>query len=319
MHSAMRLAMSLLVNVVYLFYAGFAIGQDYPSKPIRFIVPNTPGSGVDLAARVVAPEMSIFLGQSIVVENKPGANGVIGYEYVATQVPADGYTLVCAFVEGLASLPTIFKDLRFDPLKDLPPIINLVESRLVLASGSGVPWKSFEQWVAYAKTNPGKLNFGSGTTALRLAMDALAQNLGLEIVFIRYGSGAAFYQGIKTGDVVGLIAAGSVSGLGVRTLAITGAQRDAALPDTPTFSELGHSYIRGSNVSINVRVGMPKAVTDKLYASASWALQQPRVKAAFAKSQRDIVAQTPEAAARSLAETAKMYSETAKRLGIRPE
>lgn len=320
MHSPTYLVVSLLVNIACLFHAGLAIGQTYPSKSIRLIVPNTPGSGLDIAARVVSPEMSIFLGQPVVVENKSGASGVIGYEYVAKQVPADGYTAVTVFVPGLATLPMIFKDLRFDPLKDLPPIIGLVESTLVLATASRLPWKTFEQLVTYAKANPGKLNHGASTTALRLAVDALAHSLGLDIVFIPYPAGAAFYQGLASGDVqLGLIAVGSVSGLGVRPLAITGQQRNEKFPDVPTFSELGHPEIRGSNISLNVRAGTPRAVTDKLYAAAAWALQQPRVKTAFMKSQHAIDGQPPEAAAKSLAEMAKMFSERAQKLGIQPE
>jgi len=132
------------LGLVVALAATPAAAQDYPNRPIKFIVPNTAGSTQDSVARTMGVEMSKLLGQPIVVENKPGADSTIGYEFVARHAPADGYTVASVNVTGLASLPATSKDLRFDPLNDLPPIIGVGESRFVLASASLLPWKTFQ-------------------------------------------------------------------------------------------------------------------------------------------------------------------------------
>jgi tripartite-type tricarboxylate transporter receptor subunit TctC len=130
------------------------------------------------------------LGQPVVVENKPGADAIIGFEYVARQLPADGYTLVIAAVSGLATLKLTSKDLRFDPLRDLPPLTDMVEGKYVFGSSSGQPWKSFAEFVSYAKAHPGKLNYGASSTTVRMQTDALMRDLGLDTVYVPYRSGA---------------------------------------------------------------------------------------------------------------------------------
>lgn len=150
-------AFLMLVTAACVFGADSTMAQDYPSRPIRFIVPNTPGSSTDFPARIISPAMSKLLGQPIIVENKPGAAQLLGYEYVAKQVPADGYTIAVVTVPALVTLPLTVKNLRFDPLKDLRPIIGLVEQRFLLASSSQESWNTFREMVGYAKANPGKL------------------------------------------------------------------------------------------------------------------------------------------------------------------
>lgn len=323
MLSTSRLALSLLISSVSVFGTGFATAQDYPTKLIKWIVPNAPGVIEDILARVIAPEMSKFLGQSIIVENKPGAESIIGYEYVAKQVPADGYTLVSVHVQGLVTLPVTVKDLRFDPLKDLPPLIVLSEARYVFGSAFRLPWKTLNELAAYAKANPGKLNYGSSNSNLRLSAEVVIRDLGLNVVHIPYKAGAAYVLALTAGDEVqmGFLNEAAAIRLGekFRVLAVTGEQRRAPFGDVPTFAELGLTRIPSVSFSLNVPAGIPKAAFDKLYAAASRALQLPEVKARFAKLGLEIAEQTPEAAAKNLAETAKLYADIAKKVGIQPE
>lgn len=305
--------------------AGFAapgIAQEFPARPIRYVVPNSPGTAVDMVARLMAPEMSRVLGQSVVVENKPGANETIGYEFVAKQMPADGYTIVIAAVSSLAILPFTVRELRLNTLADLPPLMNLVEGRYFFGSPSTAPWKSFAEMVAHARTNPGRLNYGGANPTVRFWKEAIVRELGIDVVYVPYREGARYLQALAAGEVqMGAMAESSAMTLGARfrPLAVTGSARNPAYPDVPTFRELGLSQIGGINYSLNVRAGTPKPVMDRLHAAASAALKQPEVKTALAKFQLEIVGDSPEAAARVLQDQGRLFADIAKKAGIVPE
>ncbi|MBM3347432.1 MAG: hypothetical protein FJY55_13190, partial [Betaproteobacteria bacterium] len=134
--AARALGVALLAGSVLALGAGPAAAQPYPARPLRYIVPYGPGATLDIVARTMAPEMGRALGQPMVVENKPGADAIIGLEHVAKQSPADGYTVTIAAVAGLATLPLTAKSLRFDPLKDLPPVIGMVEGAYIFGSSA---------------------------------------------------------------------------------------------------------------------------------------------------------------------------------------
>lgn len=313
-----HLIISLLVaSVIGMCDESSVFAQNYPNKIIRIIVPNTPGSTQDILPRIMTAEMSSALGQTIIVENKPGADSRIGYEYVAKEVPADGYTIASVNVTGLASLPFTTKDLRFDPLKDLPPIVGLAESRFALVSSINEPWKTFDELVAYAKANPGKLNYGASVPIVQLPMEELIRNLGLNIVHVPYPASALFVQALVGGEVqMGIVPEGYSTSLRdkLRTLALTGPRRREPFMDVPTFAELGFPQIPGTSFSLNVRAGTPKAVIDKLYAAASKALQNPAVKAQFEKAQLEIVNESPEHAANSLSAQGRFFAEITKKV-----
>ena len=313
---------SLVFATIGLFAGSCAMAQDYPSRPIRLVAANSVGTIPDLIARVIGPEMSKFLGQPVIIENKPGANSLIAYEYVAKQVPADGYTFASAIAPDLASLPVTTKALRFDPLKDLPPLIGLVRGRNAFGSSSKLPWKSFNELVAHAKANPGKLNYGAGATIVRLLAEALIREKGLDVIYVPYSGGAPYLNALASGEVqMGFLGASSAAAFGdrFRVLAITGEQRLATFPDAPTFAELGLPQFRGNSYSLNVPAGIPKIAFDKLYLAASRALQQPEPKALFGKLGLEITNETSETAARTLADEAKFYADIAQKIGIQPQ
>jgi len=318
----LRHACASLLMSVLLTGAGVVAAQGYPSKPIRFIVPNTPGTVSDLAGRIVVPEMSKALGQPIVVENKAGAGQVIGLEYVAKQMPPDGYNIAVVSVSTMAIMPVTVKELRFDPLRDLPPVIGLIEGRYLLGSSSTLPWKTFAEMVAHARANPGKLNYGSPSTGVRLPTEAMLRGLKLNIVHVPYNGGGPYLNALVAGEVqMGLVAESQAASFGerFRVLAVTGSQRLAALRDVPTFAELGLSQITGLSFSLNVAAGTPAAVINTLHAAAARALQQADVKAQFAKIQMEVTGHSPEVAARNLASEAKMFAEIARDLGLQPQ
>lgn len=315
-------AFSLLISAAAAFCPGAATAQEYPSKPIRLIVAESPGTVTDTMARILSPEMSRLLGQPIVIEYKLGAGSLVGLEYVAKQVPADGYTAISVSVTSLATLPLTVKDLRFDPLVDLPPLIGMAEGRLAFASSPKHPWKSLSELVASARANPGNLNYGASSPQVRFPMLILLQDLGLNVVSIPYSAGGPYIQALVAGEVhMGFLGEAAANGFGekLRVLAVTGDKRSSISPEVPTFAQLGHPQIPGVGYSLNVPAKLPKVAFDKLSAAASRALADGDVKARIAKLQLDIVDESPETAARKLVAIGKSYADIARKAGIQPQ
>jgi tripartite-type tricarboxylate transporter receptor subunit TctC len=319
MGNVKRIGLGLLATLVA---AGTALAQEFPAKPVRIIVAGSPGTAPDIVARVVGAEMPKSLGQPVVVENKPGAAEMVGYEYVAKQVPTDGYTIALGTVSSLALMPVITKELRFDPLKDLPPIIGLTEGRLILTTPVAAPWKTFREMVDRVKTAPGKYNFGAGTPSSRFPMLITMQQLGLDIVFIPYSTGGPYVQGLLAGDVqLGFL--GMNSGITykekLRVLAVTGTERRAPYQDVPTFNEVGLPQIHGLSHMLNVPVGTPRAAIDRLAAAASQAAKLASVQSQLEKLGLDVLLRTADEANRYMQDEARSYVESARRAGVRPE
>ena len=143
----------LLASLGAMLVPCIATAQDFPSRTIRIIVPSSPGPSLDIIARLTGQELAKVLGQNVIVENKPGANQQIGYDFVANSAPADGYTIAMVNAPGMATLPTTAKGLRFDPVKDFVPLLALGETRVTWAISSTYPWKTFAELVAYARAN----------------------------------------------------------------------------------------------------------------------------------------------------------------------
>lgn len=312
----LRALLVLLSGVVMLVGAAAPRAQEYPTKRITIVVANTPGTTVDTVARVIGPELSRLLGQTVVVENRPGADSIIGFEHVAKQMPADGYTLVAVSVSSLAALPATARDLRFDPLADLPPVIVLGAGRYIVGTSSKSPWKTLRELAAYAKQNPGKLNYGSFGSVVRMLGNALVRDLGLDMVHVPYSGGAPYLQALAGGEVhLGFMNETAAIGLGdkLRVLAATGDKRRAPFADVPTFAELGYPHFQGASVSFNVRAGTPRPIIDKLYQATAKVLEQPEIRTRFARLQLEITADPPDVAARKLAAEAKLFADIARK------
>lgn len=313
---------SLILFMIPMVMGNSAVAQDYPSKLVRFIVPDSAGSTPDLLGRVVAPEISKILGQPVVVENKPGAGQLIGLEYVATQAPADGYTVAVVSMSTIGILPLTVSNLRFDPGKDLPPITIVAEGRLILGTASASPWKTVNELVAAVKANPGKFTYGSPNNIVKLASESFVRGLGLNVVAVPYSSGARYYQALMTEEVnMGMVSTLNTVSMGekFRVLAATGDQRYAPFLHIPTFSEVGLKQIRGLGYALNVRAGTPKVVIDKLFDASSRSLRGPEIKAKFVNMLLDIVDQPPDVSAKRFADEAKQFADIAKAIGLTPQ
>jgi len=305
-----------------VFTSTVAIAQEFPSKPIRMIIPQSPGTLGDLVGRLMSQEMAKPLGQPIVVENRPGASMIIGFEFVAKNAPADGYTIICVSLGDLAILPVTSKDLRFDPLKDLPAFVGVGEARFAFGSSALVPWKTFNEMVAFAKANPGKLNYGASSPSVRLPMETLTQDLGLNVVHVPYATGGTYLNALLAGEVqMGILNLASAISYGekFRILAVTGEQRTPALRDTPTFVELGHPKLLGLIYTLHARAGTPAPITSRLYTAAQQALQRPDAKPQFAKIQVEAAPVAGEIINQRLEVIARTYADIARKIGVQPQ
>lgn len=306
----------MMIAALALCATPLASAQDYPNKRITIVVANTPGTTVDTVSRLLSPELGRILGQTIIVENRPGADSIIGFEYVARQAPADGYTIAAMSVSSLAALPAVAKDLRFNPLTDLPMVTILGAGRYVLGTSPKTPYKSLAELAGFARQNPGKLNYGSFGSVVRMLAEAVVRDYGLDMVHIPYSGGSQFVQALVGNEVqLGFMNEAAAIGLGekLRVLAVTGDKRRPPFNDVPTFTELGYPHFQGASVSFNVRAGTPKAIVDKLYEATAKTLENAEVKARFARLQLEILADTPEVSARKFAAEAKLFMDIAKK------
>ena len=316
-------AASLLVTTVLCLPAASA--QDFPSRPIRIVVAQAPGGINDILARIMAPAMARSLGQPVLVENRPGAGGLVGAEYVAKQMPADGYTL--AFGNpSYATFQAFVKEMRFDVSRDLPPITILAEGVALLMAGNGVPFSGFSEMETYARSNPGRLNMGVPGVQSQpsLHTEAINQKRGVRISVIPYkGSGEINPALISNQIQLAWYSEGQaitdVAAHGLKVLAVTGERRIQAFPNVPTFVELGIPEVLGFWLSLHARGETPKPIVDKLYGAVAVALQQADVRELFQKNRLYAVGATPEASAKRLAEITRVYTELAKKAGIEPQ
>jgi tripartite-type tricarboxylate transporter receptor subunit TctC len=219
--------------------------QDWPSRPIHLVVPYAPGGPVDLSARLVAPKLQQSLGQPVVVENKPGAGGNIGADFVAKSAP-DGYTLVMGAIATHAINPALYKDLPYDPVRDFRHIALLVQVPNVLVINNDLPARSVAELIALAKRQPGKLDFASGSTGStgHLAGELFKQMTGTYMVHIPYKGSAPAVSDLLAGRVALMFdnlasALPNIQAGKVRALAVTTIRRSSFVPDLPTLDESG--------------------------------------------------------------------------------
>lgn len=231
-----------LLALLVAFVAAPVLGQGFPSKPVKIVVPFPPGGSTDIAARLVAPKLAELWKQPVVVENKPGAAANIGADFVAKS-PADGHTQLLA-TTALAASAAIFDKLTYDPVKDLAPVVFVAAIPNLLMLHNSVPATTPQAFVAYAKANPGKLNFASpgASTGQRLAFELFKQMAGLDILHVPYKGGAPAGQALLAGEVQAMImnvveAQPHVKGGRLRVLAATTLKRAPGFPDVPTLAE----------------------------------------------------------------------------------
>ena len=289
-----------LLAFAALTLSGLAAAQNWPAKPIKIIVPYPPGGTSDILARALGPGITAALGQTVIVENKPGATGNVGADAVAKS-PPDGYTLLLADIGSLAISPSVFTTLPFDPVKDFAPVAMVAYSPHILAAHPSVPAKDVRELIAYAKANPDKLNFAvSGVGgANHLAGIDFAMRAGVKWVYIPYKGGAQAITDVVGGQAQvlfnGMLATYPFVRNGqLKAIAISSAQRFNAAPDIPTVSEAGlPGFETGSWQGIVAPAGTPPEIVSKLHATVTAILATPEMKDRLDKAGAEVRPQSP--------------------------
>ena len=266
-----------------------APAQDkYPSRPIKIIVPTPAGGPVDVVARVVANYLTTTLGQSVIVDNRPGAGNTIGSKEAARAEP-DGYTLLYSAVSGLILAPMLQKDAGYDPLTSFAPVVAVGSGYLILVVHPSVPAKSVQELVTYAKANPGKINFSSGGIGVlpHLTGEMFKAAAGINIVHVPYRGGAPALTDLIGGQVQVMLetSAGAIEYVRtgkLRALAVTTSARSEALPDIPTVSEFVPGYESSGFFGIFAPGKTPSVIVDKLNKEINAGLADPKLKAQLA-------------------------------------
>ena len=314
------------LTVLCFALAGTAWAQPYPSRPIRVIVPFVPGGNVDITARTVAPALGDALGQPVVVENRPGAAGMVGAQAMMSS-PADGYTLMMGSNSSLAVAPNLYPSWPYDPIKGIAPISNLAITPFVLVVKLGLPAQSLADFVKLAKEKPGQLSMASGGngSSNHLVGELFQMMTGLKFSHVPYkGTGAALVD-LAGGQVDLLFDQASstvpnVRGGKIRALAVASSSRQSALPDTPTFAESGLRDFEIDNFTGLVGpAGMPADAVAKLHAAAVKALATPQVKERFASLGVQPVGDTPEQFGAVIREDLARWSRVIKSAGVKVE
>jgi len=314
------------LTVLCFALAGTAWAQPYPSRPIRVIVPFVPGGNVDITARTVAPALGDALGQPVVVENRPGAAGMVGAQAMMSS-PADGYTLMMGSNSSLAVAPNLYPSWPYDPIKGIAPISNLAITPFVLVVKLGLPAQSLADFVKLAKEKPGQLSMASGGngSSNHLVGELFQMMTGLKFSHVPYkGTGAALVD-LAGGQVDLLFDQASstvpnVRGGKIRALAVASSSRQSALPDTPTFAEAGLRDFEIDNFTGLVGpAGMPADAVAKLHAAAVKALATPQVRERFASLGVQPVGDTPEQFGAAIREDLARWSKVIKSAGVKVE
>lgn len=290
-----RTAIALLLGLT----AATAAAQQYPTRPIRFIVPYAPGGGTDIVARMVAQSMSEGLGQQVAVDNRGGASGIVGTE-IAAKSPPDGYTLLMGTTGSIALNLSLYSKLPYDPQRDFAPVSLVSIAPHLLAVHPSVPFKSVKELIAYAKANPGRLTFSSAGGSSLMSGEMLKVMANIDMLHVAYrGVGPAAIAAV-TGevslafsDVIVLLP--HVKAGKLRALAVTGAKRSPAVPDLPTVAEAGlPGYESGVWYGVLVPAKTPDAIIARLNSEVVKATQNPSLRGKLLAEGSTIVGGSPE-------------------------
>ncbi|WP_431131315.1 Bug family tripartite tricarboxylate transporter substrate binding protein [Variovorax paradoxus] len=304
--------------------AADARASTYPDKPIKLIVPFSPGGSTDLVARLLAEKMSVILGQQVVVDNRAGAGGTIGISAVARAEP-DGYTIGMATVSTHGANPAVYTKLSYDPVKDFQPITNVMSVPSVFVVNPKLPAKSMKEFIALAKSEPGKITFASpGNGSLgHVNVEQFMDLAGIRLTHVPYkGAGQAAADALAgTVDAMTDNLPSSLPHIKsgkLRALAVLSPQRSPLLPDVPTYRELGFEAMsEGGWFGLVAPAGTPPAVVEKLMASAHQAMQDPAFKQRTVDISGVPMANTPAQFAQQIREMMDKYARIAKVANIK--
>ena len=320
----MRITLSILAAALAAA-TGTAMAQAYPVKPIRFIVPSTPGGSVDTLARTVGPRLADKWGQQVIVDNRSGAGGAIAGELVAKS-PPDGYTLLVGTVASLATNVSLQKKLPYDPMKDFAPVTLIATQNLMLLVHPSLPVKSVKELTALAKKKPGSLSFssaGNGTGG-HLSGELYKMLAGIDLLHVPYKGVAPAMIDVVSGQVTmtfASILSGSqqVKAGRLRALAVTGARRSPAVAELPTMMEAGVAgYESATWYGIVAPAGTPADIVNRLSSEVVAILKGPEMNDRLSKEGADPVGNTPAEFARHIQSEIEKWRRVIRAAGIQP-
>ncbi len=291
--------MKRMFAVAAMLCTSLSLAQQYPLKPLRMIHSFPPGGSTDLLARTVAQAMQPGLGQSVIVETRPGGGTNIGAEYAARAEP-DGYNLYLGIDATLAMNPWLVPKPNFDPIKDFAPISNLAVQCVIFVGGSKAPRKTLAELVAYAKANPGRLTIGGSNMASQLLSEQLKLQAGIDVLSVPYQGAPQQSQALFAGDidmaVVGVLPYATYIKEGrMIGLATTGPKRQRGLPDMPTVREVGYPGLEGCNwLALFAPGATPRPIIDRLNAEVLKVLNMPDIREKLSSSGLEPSPTTPE-------------------------
>jgi tripartite-type tricarboxylate transporter receptor subunit TctC len=319
------LALAALVAAAFAAPAQAQTAAQFPSKPITIIVPATPGGAIDQVARLVGQKLTDAWGKAVVVDNKSGATGVIGTDFVAKAAP-DGYTLALV-ASSHAINPSMFKKLPYDTIKGFEPVVLTHIVPLIMVITPSVPAKNVTEFIAWGKANPGKVTFASSGNggAPHMSGELFKSMSGIDMVHVPYKGSTAAHTDLLSGrttlmfDTVAAINAHVKSG-GVRALAVTTAKRASIAPDVPTMQEAGmKGYETSTWGGVLAPAGTPKDIVAKLNAEINKALNSPDVKEKLQGAGIEVSGGTPQQFGAFIASEMVKWKKVADTAGIQPE
>lgn len=300
-----------------------AFAQDFPNKPIKIIVPFAPGSATDIAARGLGQKLQEILKQPVIVDDKPGANGQLGASAVAT-APADGYTLLMGTNSTNAANIALFKKLSYDPEKDFAPIANCVSGVNVLVVNNDLPVKSVAELIAYARANPGKLNYSEASASQRLSAEMFNSLAGVKIERVPYKASPQALGDVASGQVhlmfpdlpqaLTQIQAGRVRGLGV-----TSPKRTSVAPEIPAIAEAVPGYSLVYWLAVFAPAATPKPIQQKLYGAIAEAMKDHATVQAMTQGRMEATVVGLDEFASFVKKETQWWTSEVKKAGIEPE
>ena len=295
----MRKSLLVLVAAMSALFSAALYADDYPSRPVTIVNVFGPGGGSDTVCRIIANKLGPALGQPVIVEDRPGADGALAALYVHHQ-PADGYTLMMATNSPLSADPYLHKDVNYDPVKDFVPITRVGSFTLMLVVDPKLPIHSIQEMIDYAKANPGKLTYASGNTAGIVALETIKHDAGISMLHVPYKSTAPALEDIIGGRVSMMLADFTsamphVNAGTVRPIAVSRIRRSTLFPDLPTMDEAG---IKGFNLDtwagVVAPAGTPPQIVAKLNGALRPIIDSPEVQARFKNVGFEGFSSTPE-------------------------
>jgi len=317
--------LSICVLTAVMSLPALALAQaDYPNKPITLVVPFPPGGVTDIAGREVARNLTKYLKQPVVVENRAGAGGNIGTQYVARSKP-DGYTLGILTVSAMSIAPHVTKNLGFDPNKDFTPITNVITTDGAIVANAATPFNTVKDLVAYAKANPGKVSYASvGTGSIpHLTAAMFSQRAGVDLMHVPYKGAAPAMQDLLANQIAMSFETSLASALNnvasgrLKILALTGPNRSPAVPNVPTVAESGYPNFSAQGwFGLFGPANLPPQIVEALNKATTEALRDPEVIARFEKLGVQADPQTPAAFKKFLQVESTKWGDVAKSLKL---